>query len=83
MGLRDRWRLNLGDYLQTFKPAFDGCSRWTISVGTCAIVGLIRGLASTERGHQVVTVCPETVATGYRFPGQLVMILRTSLAWYK
>ncbi len=33
--------------------------------------------------HQVMTVCPEPAAAGYRFPGHLVMIWRTSLVWFK
>ena len=45
------------------KPAFDGCSPWTILVGTCAIVGVIPRSASTERVP--MPTIPQRIASAF------------------
>jgi uncharacterized coiled-coil protein SlyX len=45
------------------KSPFSGGSRWTISIGTCAIVGVFPGLAATERVP--MPTIPQRIASAF------------------
>src|SRR3954463_2002213 len=45
------------------KPSSAGGRRWTISIGTCAIVGVFPGLAATERVF--MSTIPQRIATTF------------------